>query len=243
MRQNLSKIPSSDAVSPVVGVMLMLVVVIIIAAVVSAFAGGLVTGQKKAPSVSVETMIKNTGQWSSGTNMYIKILSASEVIPTKDIKIITSWNSSLGYKGGKTITGPNITSDGSYGDPNAHYGTPGGTTLYKENTPLGYGPLVGQQMSVGTYPEQQFGNYSLTSGTWMRSGATSSYGANGAAKYEYCEETCNTGTWATDKVDGLTAMLGEHWNTLRPGETVTVKIVHIPSGKTLYNENIVVTGA
>lgn len=44
---------NEDAVSPVVGVMLMLVVVIIIAAIVSAFAGGAVSGVKKAPQATV----------------------------------------------------------------------------------------------------------------------------------------------------------------------------------------------
>lgn len=42
-----------EAVSPVVGVMLMLVVTIIIAAVVSAFAGGLTDNTQKAPQASV----------------------------------------------------------------------------------------------------------------------------------------------------------------------------------------------
>jgi len=45
---------TSDAVSPVVGVMLMLVVTIIIAAVVSAFAGGLGGSQEKTPQVSLK---------------------------------------------------------------------------------------------------------------------------------------------------------------------------------------------
>ncbi|MBN2734077.1 MAG: type IV pilin N-terminal domain-containing protein [Methanomicrobiaceae archaeon] len=44
----------NEAVSPVVGVMLMLVVTIIIAAVVSAFAGGLTGNQEKTPQVSIE---------------------------------------------------------------------------------------------------------------------------------------------------------------------------------------------
>ncbi|MFA5331580.1 MAG: type IV pilin N-terminal domain-containing protein [Methanoregula sp.] len=44
----------NDAVSPVVGVMLMLVVTIIIAAVVSAFAGGMTSGQTKAPQANVK---------------------------------------------------------------------------------------------------------------------------------------------------------------------------------------------
>lgn len=45
---------TSDAVSPVVGVMLMLVVTIIIAAVVSAFAGGFGGSQQSAPQVSLK---------------------------------------------------------------------------------------------------------------------------------------------------------------------------------------------
>ncbi len=42
-----------DAVSPVVGVMLMLVVTIIIAAVVSAYAGGLSSGKDKSPQLQI----------------------------------------------------------------------------------------------------------------------------------------------------------------------------------------------
>jgi FlaG/FlaF family flagellin (archaellin) len=44
---------NENAVSPVVGVMLMLVVVIIIAAVVSAYAGGAVSGVKKVPQATI----------------------------------------------------------------------------------------------------------------------------------------------------------------------------------------------
>ncbi|MDD5144346.1 type IV pilin N-terminal domain-containing protein [Methanoregula sp.] len=44
---------TSDAVSPVVGVMLMLVVTIIIAAVVSSFAGGMAGDAKKAPQATL----------------------------------------------------------------------------------------------------------------------------------------------------------------------------------------------
>jgi hypothetical protein len=45
---------NNEAVSPVVGVMLMLVVTIIIAAVVSAFAGGLASDEAKAPQATLE---------------------------------------------------------------------------------------------------------------------------------------------------------------------------------------------
>jgi FlaG/FlaF family flagellin (archaellin) len=51
---------SHDAVSPVVGVMLMLVVTIIIAAVVSAFAGGLAQSTSKAPQLSIGAEARNS---------------------------------------------------------------------------------------------------------------------------------------------------------------------------------------
>mgnify|MGYP001347233512 CR=1 FL=1 len=56
----------NDAVSPVIGVLLMLVVTIIIAAIVSAFAGGLSSDESKAPQASLEArvLIENiTGTW------------------------------------------------------------------------------------------------------------------------------------------------------------------------------------
>lgn len=54
------KVFGSEAVSPVVGVMLMLVVTIIIAAVVSAFAGGLTETTSKAPQVSLKATYSQT---------------------------------------------------------------------------------------------------------------------------------------------------------------------------------------
>jgi len=49
----MKKTCKEDAVSPVIGVMLMLVVTIIIAAVVSAFAGGLASDTSKAPQATL----------------------------------------------------------------------------------------------------------------------------------------------------------------------------------------------
>lgn len=62
---NIYKPGSEQAVSPVVGVMLMLVVTIIIAALVSAFAGGMANSQKAAPSMVLE------GTYSQSTGMTI----------------------------------------------------------------------------------------------------------------------------------------------------------------------------
>jgi len=62
MKKSISdkKLIGNEAVSPVVGVMLMLVVTIIIAGVVSAFAGGLAETTDKAPQVSLKATFSQT---------------------------------------------------------------------------------------------------------------------------------------------------------------------------------------
>ena len=67
-----------DAVSPVIGVMLMLVVTIVIAAVVAAFAGGIATDTEPTPSVVLNADVYNTNevvvQSLSGDRLEIKKL-------------------------------------------------------------------------------------------------------------------------------------------------------------------------
>jgi len=74
---------NEEAVSPVVGVMLMLVVTIIIAAVVSAFAGGISTSSDKSPNVVIKAgysqvngfWMENTGPddlSTMSTNVYVR---------------------------------------------------------------------------------------------------------------------------------------------------------------------------
>jgi archaeal type IV pilus assembly protein PilA len=84
------------AVSPVVGVMLMLVVVIIIAAVVSGFSGGLIgqSSSQKAPTLNMDVKIINSGSYRS-TELSATVNGVSEPIPTKDLKIITSWTTTI----------------------------------------------------------------------------------------------------------------------------------------------------
>lgn len=75
---------SADAVSPVVGVMLMLVVTIIIAAIVSAFAGGLSSNTEKTPNVQLNAHYSQSqGMWfenagpdtlsTVSTNVYVRL--------------------------------------------------------------------------------------------------------------------------------------------------------------------------
>jgi FlaG/FlaF family flagellin (archaellin) len=75
---------NQNAVSPVVGVMLMLVVTIIIAAVVSGFAGGLVKGQTKAPQATITATFSETSGLAITHAGGDAIPSASLVITTRD---------------------------------------------------------------------------------------------------------------------------------------------------------------
>jgi FlaG/FlaF family flagellin (archaellin) len=78
-----------NAVSPVVGVMLMLVVVIIIAAIVSAFAGGVVQTNDKTPQASIQGKYRQAG----GLEL---IHAGGNELVTKDIQIMVRKTDEFG---------------------------------------------------------------------------------------------------------------------------------------------------
>jgi flagellin-like protein len=114
-----------EAVSPVIGILLMLVVTIIIAAVVSGFAGGLVGGQEKAPSVAISAQkivvdeIYDTVQgndWNftcpagRAQNAYVMFEnSGGEGIPINDIQVRVS---SLKYPADRVLIDNSVTPNG-----------------------------------------------------------------------------------------------------------------------------------
>lgn len=308
------------AVSPVVGVMLMLVVVIIIAAVVSGFAGGLVSGNsQKAPQLTVDARVANGGYW---TNSYFSMTVTGEdqAIPTRDLKIVTSWNTILGN--GTKLTGGATTVPGNlnyhvYYQVQKSTSSSSGDDWYAV-VPLGYGPGVtdmnGSTASPNFWPfeivnskicaagadkcmfkdvngvalsnHSWFGNYNLLVGTTMLAhpfggafgntptgasggayevgyGITDAYGTNatGGGRYFYSYGNSyndHPGTFFTTPSAtfynsiGLTAgsqtedmmmgILGANWNYLRPGDTVNIKIIHTPTGKTIVNKDVSVEG-
>jgi len=130
------------AVSPVVGVMLMLVVVIIIAAVVSAFAGGLIGGNtQKTPQLTVDARIANGGYWSNSF-FVMTVTGEDQVIPTRNLKMVTSWSKVLPngtpISGGATII-PGQYNFHVYYQVQVDSGNTGADDWYAV-MPLGYGP-------------------------------------------------------------------------------------------------------
>lgn len=85
---------SDDAVSPVIGVMLIIVVTVVIAAVVTAFATGVVEETEPAPVAVLDVQIINQAQTLNdlvGPEFFITHISGDPV-DTADIEIHSSWS-------------------------------------------------------------------------------------------------------------------------------------------------------
>lgn len=84
-----SRLHRDNAVSPVIGVMLMLVVVIIIAAIVSAFGGSITQTEKKTPQASF------SGSYSQMNGLAITHVGGDS-LETKDIQIVVRPSEEFG---------------------------------------------------------------------------------------------------------------------------------------------------
>lgn len=111
--------------------------------------------------------------------------------------------------------------------------------------PWGYGNGVRKSNSgVPSAAEQQFGNYTLLGGTTMMAwpaGQSGGFGNTaGISGYGITTPYMYSGwTYPTD-ADGMQGVLGKDWSYLLTGDTVGVKLIHIPSGQTMYEKNVVV---
>jgi len=239
------------AVSPVVGVMLMLVVTVIIAAVVSGFAGGLMgSGKESAPTLTMDVKVVNMGSW-SGSGFFATVTSVSEPIATKDLKIVTSWTAANG--GNPVSNGRTVIPNGSSNIDVLF--NPATTLTGTYVAPFGSGPGTGNGTETVSgidskrdfsAPGQQFGNYSLMTGTTISAfpcgaddadssstSATEGYGVVKIGRFDYSPGV--TGT------DAVTAVLGSGWKNLRIGDTVNVKVIYVPTGSVIFNRNVLVT--
>ena len=131
-----------SAVSPVVGIMLMLTVTIILAAIISGMTGGIAQTQKKPPQLVFEASLVNNGTVSEGSFFDLQVISVSESIPTRELKMQTDWED--------TKREHHLTSV-----------TPGSVS---PGVPLGFGP--------GVVESPDFGNYTLMAGTRLHANAS-----------------------------------------------------------------------
>jgi archaeal type IV pilus assembly protein PilA len=232
-KQNMRK--NEQAVSPVVGVMLMLVVTIIIAAVVSAFAGGLTAGKEKAPQVSLETHIKLTGGMAGAPAMIIKHLGG-DPINTQNIKIVTSWANSTGIYHTQSTVGAKYNSSGSY----VYYGKTGATsnyTLDSLNVHYAYSAgndvwynepylvVAGQMPSTGDAANDTplwFGNYVMHPGDVIKADMNLNFDPNG---------------WGGENQLTDKEIIADD-NLLTQNNVVNVQLIDLKSGTTIYDKDV-----
>ncbi|MDO8871694.1 MAG: type IV pilin N-terminal domain-containing protein [Methanoregula sp.] len=107
---------NENAVSPVVGVMLMLVVTIIIAAVVSAFAGGMGSSQDKTPQVT----IKAEYSVADGMTLYH---NGGDTLAVGDFQILLTPSSNMGMEDYVSVVNPQLISNGAGTDWYNYKGT------------------------------------------------------------------------------------------------------------------------
>jgi FlaG/FlaF family flagellin (archaellin) len=171
---------TEDAVSPVVGVMLMLVVTIIIAAVVSGFSGGLMSTQTRAPQATIKATfsvtsglaITNAGGDALATNTIVistrdgpDFGSGLQTFSLNDLDLANVTNAA-----GTSVVFRNATT-GEYDGYGITSFSPG-DTWYVNITDCNPSLL---QPTVAAYSAH--GGYSFNGNTWSFSPSTSNFWA------------------------------------------------------------------
>ena len=199
-----------EAVSPVVGVMLMLVVTIIIAAVVVAFSSGLIDTKSSSPSAYFDVKI-NAFEGDSN-DQYVMTIEhlGGEVVDTAELQIVTYYSYS-GYDS-TTQTAVNVRKTATI--------TPGSATIKLDGTNFVRVPYLAD-IAKGSPGDAtiNFGMFELTSGDIMTSG--NSLGTATMLGF----------TNADDISTGNT-------NGFGVGSKVEVSIIHTPSGNTIFNKEV-----
>jgi FlaG/FlaF family flagellin (archaellin) len=228
-------IRNENAVSPVVGVMLMLVVTIIIAAVVSAFAGGLAGTTETPPQASIAV---KTGY---GWNFYGDAIDrnvfditfehlSGDPINTRDIEIITWLTMPNGtvVKHSQNANSPYMRVSTSAGGKYARLPYLYDTQIYDEFY------LEDEDIDAGETLNCWFGSYVLMPGQMAR---TYKKDATAAFLGLVDEGDCYTADGAAYTAGA--ELLEECIQAQCPLE---VKILHVPSGKYILDTEITLQG-
>lgn len=231
IRGDTMKQRSEDAVSPVVGVMLMLVVTIIIAAVVSAFAGGIAGETRQAPTASLDVKVYSLKDFGSyyTPEMTIRHLSG-DPLPTRDLRIVTYVRDESGIVRGE-LSGEvavNGTSEWNSFGVDQYSGA-----LYLNDMNRFGG---GVQNSDAGY-ESWFGNASAV----LRPGdilvTPGNYCGNWNDGHGPTNPHENVGL---NTIFGLTDGTDSYATAFAQGATATIRIIHTPSGQTIYDREVVI---
>lgn len=215
---------SDDAVSPVIGVMLMIVITVVIAGVIAAFGTGMVGNTEAAPSAVLNVEIINydgvldAGEYGTLKAPDFRITHVSgDTIDTGDIELRFSWTDSKGVKHASSFSASSIE----------------GTAMYLE-TP------TGSKFSVDSYGLKgyPFGKAELEPGYTIKTCAKAlgnvQEGQLEHEKSKYMDYIFNNGQ---ANPEGTTNGVMD-W--LEKGTPVDVTILHIPSNTIIYEKVVYV---
>jgi flagellin-like protein len=241
----------NEAVSPVVGVMLMLVVTIILAAVVSGFAGGLAGSQEVAPQASIAV---STGY--AGDNFDIKFEHlGGDPIKTSDCEFITYLTLPNGtvVKHTQTGTSPLARSETPVLKGTVYTYSRGPHLTDPQKYAYPCSPIENESLSSGWTVEginslengenyAWFGDAVWLSGDVART-YNNGYTANFVGLVDYVTPDSETGDNpfpGTDNVyDSACSLLKE---CVDNNCNLDIKLMHIPSGKYILDKSIILQG-
>ena len=248
---------SDDAVSPVIGVMLMLVVTVVIGAAVTIFATGVVGETEAAPVAVLDVKIYTNYPalyYAGKPNLFGPDLHITHVsgdnVDTKDIELRFSWT----HKDGSGKDCSHYSAYSAEGMTEYISSNPGGDWI----SPANFGEAAGidsngggnryQALYVkmsggrGTWGlDHYFGEVTLTPGMKLTASAD-------MLSSTLSGTTINTGSQFMDAIFNNYKMTASHgtpctggiMNHLPAGTAVDVMIVHLPSDKAIYDKTVIV---
>lgn len=234
---NLKK--SDDAISPVIGVMLMLVITVVIAAVITVFATGTVADTEPAPTAVLDVEIFDYYQAldsSGGPDFHITHI-AGDAVDTKDLEIRLSWENN-GKSYFSTYSADSFKSQHSTG-------VDGGGGDIRWQPMYVKTPLTHDMIDEGEFGTEKgaskvnpmdyyFGDAVLKSGMCLTATADFLIDNKKNTRSLYMDIIFNNG-----KTDGLDSEYGI-MKVMPEGTAVNVMILHVPSNKAIFDKVVYV---
>ena len=229
---------SEDAVSPVIGVMLMLVVTIVIAGVIAVFGTGMVGTTESAPSAVLDVKImtnfgaldvQNNGEVNADAGMLtgpdFQITHVSgDPIDTGDIEIQIAWKDHLGNYHDSTYSADAFEASG--------------VTLPRTRSQ----PMYVKASTIGGgVSDMYFGDVKLTPGLRLTASTDFLGDVQQGSQNHIGSEFMNAVFASGETFDGFNSLddMGV-MEYLLPGTPVDITILHIPSNTIIYEKEVVV---
>ena len=221
---------SDDAVSPVIGVMLMLVMTVIVAAVITIFATGTVADTEPAPTAVLDVEIYDYYQALTdcgGPDFHISHISG-DALDTSNLEIRLSWEHN-GKSYFSTYSADSFKEDHSGG-------VDGGGGVLRMQPMYVKTPVTDDMRKEyrSSNLDYYFGDVILESGMRLTATADHLTDRRENTRSMYMDIIFNNGeTNGLDSTYGIMAEMPE-------GTAVNVMILHVPSNKAIYDKEVFV---